>query len=659
MTSEPVEALSRNDHRDDLGSMAALPLQILLIEDSEADARLIEHTLLRSGVPGVFRRVDRQDAIEAALRTPIDVLLCDYSIPGVDALETIELVRRERPDVPVIVVSGSIGEELAVGAMRAGAEDYLLKDRLERLGLAVRQALERRQLRREHRRVEEMARLLLRSVEATRQGVALLDARHPARPIIFANIAFAAITGRSAKESSGCTLTETLGGDAVLTERIVAGLQADRNVELELLAMRKDGSRFSCHLDFEPIRDDAGRTTHIAVNCTDVTEPRRLEERIRRTQRLEALGQLAGGVSHDFNNLLFVINAYAQQLVREDHLSPSAREAAEAIRECGERGTAITRQLLLFSRNEFMAPVRVEVNAAVRDLDRLLRRLLSENIALVTSLDPAVGSVRWGTGMLERVVTNLVLNARDAMPGGGSITVETRSVALVHAIVTPRTTISPGRYITISVIDTGSGMTKEISERLFEPFFTTKGPDRGTGLDLATVYGMVSQAEGSIDVETTLGSGTRFTVYLPDVEQAAATEVHARDVLRRGSERVLLVEDDARVREVVAGMLSSLGYEVTQAEDGRAALTLAYNGARWQAMVSDVVMPGLSGHELAERMRRIDSSMAVLLMSGYSDDAASRSDAERSAISHLQKPFSMTALADAVRAVLASPVVGC
>ncbi|MDZ4754837.1 MAG: response regulator [Phycisphaerae bacterium] len=635
-------------------SASSAEIHVLLIEDNEADAHIIEHTLKRGGLIASIRRVDRRADIELALEGPVDVALCDYSVPGIDPGEMIALIRGRRPDVPVIVVSGTIGEELAVEAMRAGAEDYLLKDRLERLTLAVRQALERRQLERDRHRAEETARLLLRSVQATRQGVGLLDAHQQRRPLLFVNPAFTSIVALRADELLGLSLIDVLGGGSEVRNRLGPILDSDADDECEVQARRRDGSLYWCCVVIERIRDERQRTTHIAAILSDVTERRRLEDQNRRMQKMEALGQLAGGVAHDFNNLLFVINAYSDQLVREPGLSPEAHEAALAIQECGETGTALTRQLLHFSRNGSVVPTRIDVNRAIRDLERMLRPILPEPIVVVTKLEPAIGAVRLGSGMLERIVTNLVMNACDALPHGGTLTIMTNRAEFMEIVTRSRTTIPPGRYVTVSVADTGRGMSAAVQDRLFEPFFTTKGPERGTGLGLATVYGMVHQAGGYIEVETATGRGSEFTAYLPEIATTAVDGITIEDALPGGSERVLLVEDDARIRNVVSDMLVSLGYDVTEAKDGETALAIALDPSRgqWDLLLTDAVMPGLGGRQLAYSLQRHHPDLAVIFMSGYPAENPARGDRpDRRGIGYLQKPFSMQVLAERIRAV--------
>ncbi len=627
-------------------------IEVLLLEDSEADAKLIEVTLRRSGLAFRAQRIDCWEHLVRALGGEAHVLLCDYSVPGLDPLNVIAEVRQRRPDVPVIIVSGSIGEDYAVAAMRAGADDYVLKDRLERLGIAVEQAMERRRIERDRQRAEDTARLLFRTIDATRQGVVLLDATAPTHPIVFANPAFLACIGRTAAEVLGRSLGEALDAEPAVSAIADGAADTGDFTEGEVLAHRKDGSVFWCSLSVEALKDGDRHPTHLSASCVDVTERRRLEEQFRQMQKMEALGQLAGGVAHDFNNLLFVINAYSQQLSDEPGMSAAARDAVRAIAECGERGTALTRQLLLFSRNEFVAPVRVEVNATLRDLDRMLRRLIREDITLETKCGPEVTAVRWGEGMLERVLTNLVLNARDAMLDGGTITIESARRVLTQQLDTPRGSVPAGTYITIAVTDTGIGMSPELQERLFEPFFTTKGPDRGTGLGLATAYGMVSQAGGFIDLRSEVGQGSTFTIYLPERDDVKPPSTVDRSALPHGSESILLVEDDARVRQVIEEMLTALGYRVTSAGDGMRAMEFA-EAEMPDLLVTDVVMPGMNGRTLADRLRRRRQGLPVLFMSGYSDDPAHRTSPERPGIAHLQKPFSMQVLAERVRELLA------
>ncbi len=630
------------------------PLRVILVEDDDSDAQLVAHRLRREGVDATVVRITSRDELEHALAERADILLCDYSVPGLDALHTLEILRARQPELPAIVISGTIGEEVAVATMRAGAVDYLLKDRLERLVPAVRAAIERRRLERERSDALRSAELLLRLINAAGQGICVVGDGAGTERVVFANPMFSTLVGRAHAACIGERFVDILGLSTDDAERIEADLRTGTFVSTEVQTVGPGRERRWLQITADPMMEGTEHAGHRVVLCTDTTDRRRLEEEYRRAQKLEALGQLAGGIAHDFNNLLFVINAYAGQLAQQADLPDPVREAVGAIRECGERGTSLTSQLLQFSRNEFVAPTAIDVNAALRHADRMLARLLRPNTKLEWALAERLPHILWSVGTLERVVTNLVTNARDAMPDGGTIRIATALLELLAPRERGRVRVPAGTYVTIEVRDTGTGMAEEVLEHIFEPFFTTKSADRGTGLGLAGVYGMVTQAGGWIDVASKPGEGTTFTVGLPaTVVAEGAPAGDARDLAPRGSERVLVAEDDSRVRDVLLRMLESLGYRATAVRNGTLALEQLASDPSIDLLVSDVVMPGMDGRALAKEARLAHPGLRVLLISGYSDDAGFRDEQADPNLSRLLKPFDRLRLATTLRELLA------
>jgi PAS domain S-box-containing protein len=386
------------------------------------------------------------------------------------------------------------------------------------------------------------------------------------------------------------------------------------------------------------------------VLAYDVTERRRLEEQFLQAQKMEAVGRLAGGVAHDFNNLLTVINGYAEMLLEDLGGVGAFAEHARAIRKAGERAAALTRQLLAFGRKQIVAARVLDLNAVVLGAEDMLRRLIGEDILLSHDLRPGLGLVRADPTQMEQVVLNLALNARDAMPRGGCLSIMTRDVdAGEHDDGD-----CPGPCVMLAVADTGHGMTDEVRRHLFEPFFTTKEAGTGTGLGLATVYGIVKQAGGHIEVETGPARGTTFRVYLPRTEGPAAEEGPSEECPPApGSETVLLAEDEDEVRALARHVLRAGGYAVLEARDGDEALSLAgRHPGRIDLLLTDVVMPGLGGRQLAERLRALHPEARVLYLSGYTEDAVVRHGVSREEVHFLQKPFLPAALARKVREVL-------
>ena len=380
---------------------------------------------------------------------------------------------------------------------------------------------------------------------------------------------------------------------------------------------------------------------------------RSLEAQLAQSQRLEAVGRLAGGVAHDFNNILTAIGGYTDLLLADMAPTDARRQDVEEILRAAQRAAALTQQLLAFSRRQVMQPKVLDLNALVADIEKMLRRLIGEDILFATVLHPRTGNVRADPGQLEQVIVNLAVNARDAMPEGGRLTIETRSVELDESYRTEHPTVSPGPYVMLAVSDTGIGMDEETRTRIFEPFFTTKVRGKGTGLGLATVYGIVQQSGGHIWVYSEPGRGTTMRVYLPRVDAPADKLERPGDAPPqdlRGTETILLVEDEASVRAVTGQLLARNGYTVVEAADGPSALALDI--PKLDLLLTDVVMPGMSGRELANQLTARRPGLRVLYMSGYTDDAVVRHGMLEPGLSYLEKPFRPDALLRKVRETL-------
>lgn len=379
------------------------------------------------------------------------------------------------------------------------------------------------------------------------------------------------------------------------------------------------------------------------------------EDQLRQSQKLEAVGQLAGGVAHDFNNLLTVINGYSDLLLRRMSRGDETRLKVEEIKKAGERAASLTRQLLAFSRKQVLQPKVLRLNAVVTDVEKMLRRLIGEDIDLITVLDPSLGQIKADPGQIEQVIVNLAVNARDAMPHGGRLTIETHNVQVDNEFARTHATIRPGDYVLLEVSDTGIGMDAETQARIFEPFFTTKEQGKGTGLGCATVYGIVKQSDGHIWVNSEPGKGTTFKVYLPAVLDEAENSKESRPSgeLPHGREKVLLTEDEEPVRRLTKTILELNGYQVFEAADGDEALVLhERQRGEFDLVITDVVMPNMSGPKLVESLEAISPGLKVLYLSGYTDDAIVRHGLLDQKVDFLQKPFTPDALLRKVRKVL-------
>jgi len=928
----------------------ATPLRVLLVEDSLADARLLAEQLRVSGFAPAIVRVETEEEFLAQLTAEMDVILCDYSLPGFNALRAIELLAQRGLDVPLVIVSGVVPEETIVAAVRAGAWDYLLKDRLARLGDAIRTALENRRLRAEHRRVEEalrdvqmrtrvildtandpyvemdsagriiewnaqaevvfgwsrdevLSRLMqdvlvpdtdraghveglrrylatgqsrilnnrievaalrrdggtvpvellvwpvraagnltfsavLRDITTQKQfevrlverarlaalqadvglaltqcdslgemlrqsaasvvrnleasavqiwtisdanaspelaavagecqsppdshlapagnvpsvleialhgrpytsndvqavrgvgecnedqppvasfagypllveqrlvGVITIFGRHPLTPAAIESLATVAnqialgierkrtessiratnailqslveasplaivtidrhhrvlmwnpaaerLFGWTADEVIGCASPFLQpGADGRLEGPIAEEFTGQRSFGRRMQRRRKAGSPVYVSLWTASLLDQNGEVVAALGMHADMTEQNHLEEQIRQSQKMEAIGRLAGGVAHDFNNMLTIILGYADILRSSLGQSDALAEPVEAILDAARKAADLTRQLLAFSRKQLLRPRVVRLDAAVDGMKKMLFRLIGEHVTHVLRLDPHTGRVLADVGQLEQVVLNLVINARDAMPDGGTLTIESRNERIADSAVAGE--VPPGDYVVLSITDTGHGMDEATRLRAFEPFFTTKEPGKGTGLGLATVYGIVRQSGGFVTIDSQPQRGSKFQVFLPRAQEASdSTQALAPvSVTPNGRETVLVVEDEQPVRQLAAAMLRRQGYRVIEAEDGAEALSIAErHEGPIEMLVTDVVMPQMNGCQLAQRLQSTRPTMKVLYVSGYADSALLPAGIVRNGLPILEKPFTTDELARGVRELL-------
>jgi len=437
--------------------------------------------------------------------------------------------------------------------------------------------------------------------------------------------------------------------------RLIEEFRRDGRMDgFEVKWKRKDGSAITVRISGRAVSSADEPADVLEAIAEDVTERRVLEDQFRQAQKMEAVGRLAGGVAHDFNNLLMVISGYTEVILAKLDADHPLQEKARAIQQAADRATTLTRQLLAFSRKQLLELKVVDVNAIVEDMERLLRPLIGETIELTANLAPEAGHTRADAGQLEQVLMNLVVNAKDAMPAGGKLTIQTQNVMVDENHHRGQTFIRPGQYVMLSVSDTGMGMDKETQSRIFEPFFTTKEKGKGTGLGLSTVYGIVKQSGGYVMVQSEKGHGTTFNIYLPREE--AAADIHATPVLRAasgGSETVLLVEDEESVRQLVRETLLAKGYHVIEAENGESGLAAAaQHHGKIDLVITDVVMPGMGGREMVQRMAETRPEAKVLYLSGYTEDAILSEGTVEGGTAFLQKPFTLQNLSRKVREVL-------
>ena len=612
------------------------------MEDSEADATLIVHALQAEGRLVRFHRVDTAESFqEALLSAPWDVIVSDHRLPQFDALEALARLQESGLDVPFILVSGTVDETHAIAAMKAGAHDYLMKDNLARLAPAVERECAEAAQRAARRRADAALRRSEMDLRAVMEHVpdglltvsagGLLVSMNPAAERIF-GVEAAEVVGRPADELLPPGFQGYVG-------------QGSRSSE----ARRRDGGMV--HLDLA-VAEVPGGDQRLVVSVRDVTERKRLEAEVQRTQKMDTVGMLAGGVAHDFNNVLTGIQsaaALARLDLAVDHSAQT--DLAEIERQC-QRAGALVRQLLAFAKRQPLAQRSLSLNQVVLDVESLLRRVIGEPVKLETQLAEEPWTVSGDPAQLEQVLMNLCVNARDAMPEGGTLTVRTRNVEVEAEFAARHSTVAGKRMVELSVRDTGVGIPAGTLERIFEPFFTTKAPGRGTGLGLAVVHGIVRQHQGVVEVSSTPSKGSTFQIFLPAIEGLPLeTERKSRAPTPRAGGTVLVVEDDAAVRQGLARLLERSGFRALTADDAESALALL-GGVAVDLVILDAVLPGLSGIAAYRTIHQRHPSARVLVVSGYGEGQMDPELRRDPGTSFLQKPFTHLELLEAVQRVL-------
>ena len=625
-----------------------VPLRVLILEDRPADAKLMLRELRRTGYDVDWQRVETEADYVSHLDPNIDVILADGVVPGFDASHALQLLQDRGLTIPLIVVTGSLSEERAVELMRLGAADYLLKDRLARLGQAVTQTLHKRQLYdAKHQAEEDRKHFFLLALDLL--CVAGFDGYFKDL-----NPAWETTLGWTVEELCARPHHEFLhpeDREASLANAKILVPSNDTKTTFVNRFRCKDGSYRRLFWNATAVPSQG----LIYAIARDITEQQRLEEQYRQAQKMEAVGRLAGGIAHDFNNLLTVILGYCELTFGSLYSGDRLRGMIQEIKKAAERAELLTRRLLAFSRKQILQPDVLDLNALVADTKTMLGRLIGEDVDLVFALAPELWRVKADRGQLEQVVMNLAINARDAMPTGGKLFIETANITLNERYVSSYPDAHLGDHVVLSVADTGCGMDAAIQARIFEPFFTTKGPDHGTGLGLATVYGIVKQSGGHIEVHSQPDQGATFKIYLPRERgnPLSRKSPSMSDDSKAGSETVLVAEDEDAVRVLTRLALQREGYHVLEARHGEEALDMAehYDGVI-HLLLTDLVMPNLSGRQLAEHLQKIRPGIKVLYVSGYMDDAIIRHGLLMANTSFLQKPFSPDILAQKVREVL-------
>ena len=763
-------------------------LKLLNVEDSERDSALLQRHLTKAGYHLVSTRVDNAASMTAALdEGEWDIILCDYSLPNFSALKALDLLKEKGLDIPLIIISGTIGEAAAVEAMRAGAQDYLMKDKLAKLVPTIEREIAEAENRRARRAAERDLRAsearLRAIVETASDAIVIIDedsnllyfnpstetvfgytaaemkgqkltmfmpeyirslheagikayletgvrhlnweslelpGRHKdgheiplgvsfsefrtngaryftgiirdisarkeaerelfnsneryrdlvenAHDIIYShdlagnytsiNRAVELITGYTREEALTMNMRQIVAPEHIETaqEMIARKLEGLDGTAYELDIIAKDGRRVTVEVNTKLVLHD-GIPIGVQGIGRDITRRKMLEEQLLQSQKLESVGRLAGGIAHDFNNMLTAINGYSDLVLRQLGQDDPMRGNIEEIKKAGERSASLTQQLLAFSRRQLLQPEFVDLNETITETSSMLKRLIGEDIELATVLNPKVGSIKVDPGQLSQIIMNLVVNARDAMPNGGKLTIATSNVFLDPDYARTHLGILPGAYVMLSVSDTGIGMTPEQQEQIFEPFYTTKEVGKGTGLGLSTVYGIVKQSGGNVLVYSEVGHGSTFKIYLPRVVSPDETPEfqESSPKLALGTEIILLVEDEDLVRSLSRQVLESCGYKVIEAVDGVEALEILEGSEEHiDLLITDVVMPRMGGPELAEKLREKMPNLPILFASGYTDDAIVRNGVLQTNVNFIQKPFAIDDVARKVRDLLDS-----
>ncbi len=638
-------------------ALNSTPMQLLLVGDN-SDFRYLRKLLSQTadGHLGLDHARSTEEALVRLRQSTYDLLLCEFKPEEGAASCLLHELRRKHPGAPAIFLSDHMDEIAVEMALKEDGEDITATSAADQLAIPgdVRHAIDVFRKERQLEKTEDTLRKLWRAVEQSADLVMITDREGV---IEYVNPAFEALSGYTPAELMGQTPRVLKSGqqNAELYKEMWQTILAGNVFRCTMVNRKKNGDVFVAEKTVTPLRDGEGRITHFISNDRDITDRRRLENQLQQAQKMDAIGRLAGGVAHDFNNLLMVISSYAELML--DSLAPQhpLRRNVYEIQKASRSAADLTRQLLAFGRKQMQTLQLLDLNRIIEDINKMLPRLIGEDIELVFVPGEKLGRVKADPVQIEQILMNLAANARDAMPKGGRLVIETASLRLDDAYVQEHSIVPPGAYVLLTITDSGSGIAPEHLSHIFEPFYTTKEEGKGTGLGLATVYGIVKQNSGFIWVYSEPGMGTTFKIYLPQARQAklALQPPAAVEGSPRGCETLLLAEDEAAVRQSTREFLSLNGYIVLEAKNGTEALALArtYNGVI-DLMITDVVMPQMGGARLAAELASDRPEMRVLFVSGYAEGTFQHHGAIDVTTRFLQKPFSLKTLARKVREVL-------
>lgn len=633
-------------------------MRLLLVGERYEDFIYLEELLGQIGGEHMqlYHVRSAQEALDHLQQCAYDLLLCDYRAGAFESFRILQAARSGQSLVPIVFLSDHMNPAAADWAIENGASAYVQRGNLDGSSIkrAISCAINAYTNERQYKKADGMLRKLLRAVEQAAELICITDR---SGVVEYVNPAFEQLSGYSLDELMGHTLRILKSDEepASTYEEMWSTLLAGNIYRGVIVNRKKDGGTFVVEKTIAPVRDTYGDITHFVSCDRDITERRRLEMQLQQAHKMDAIGRLAGGIAHDFNNLLMIVSAYAELML--DHIASNhpLHHNVQQILTASRRAADLTRQLLAFSRKQMQALQVLDLNWVIQEVCKMLPRLIGEDIHFTFRPGSNLSKVKADPVQIEQIVMSLAVNARDAMPSGGRLTIETANIHLDEAYVQRHAIVPPGTYVLISVTDSGEGIAPKHITHIFEPFYTTKAEGKGTGLGLATVYGIVKQNGGFVWVYSEVGLGTTFKIYLPCVAQPATQPLNLLHIEGsiRGSETVLLVEDEDAVRQSTSEFLSLNGYKVLEARNGEDALGVAKeHTGTIDLLVTDVVMPIMGGAQVAQKLAAVQPAMKVLFVSGYAESTILRQGAIDLVGHFLQKPFTLKMLARKIREIM-------
>lgn len=629
-------------------------LQILHLEDSQFSGKLIRQQLESKWPECHVDRVETEaDFREALEQRDFDLILADYSLPEFDGLTALKIAKQYAAEIPFIFLSGTMGEVVAIEAIQNGATDYVLKSGLYRLVPAIQRALQERAERLERMKLQSIIAKLQIAIEQAPLSIIMTDADGV---IEYVNPKLSEMTGYPVAELLGQNprIFKSPVTDPRMHKELWETVTAGGVWKGTVCNKKNNGDLYYESAIIAPVKNGDGIITHYIGIKEDITERRALEAQLQQAQKMEIVGQLAGGIAHDFNNILTVIASFGYVLQKELKDNPKYLEMVDQILKAESRASELTRSLLTFSRKGELKFAATSLNEIVSNLEKSLLRLIRKNIEFDIVLADYPLLLMADKGQIEQVIINLILNASDAMPNGGRLLMGTEAVMITANGVSCSNPLTPGRYVLITISDSGCGMDDEIMKHIFDPFFTTKEAGKGTGLGLSIVHGIVKKHGGGISIQSTLGSGTTFKIYLPLLEHSQINdEMPQLTEEQSGNETILIVDGDPSVRKALSMLLSLKGYRLLLAEDGEEGIRIfSANHDEIKLVMTDTIMPKKNGREMYLEICRIKAGVPVIFMRGYDGESMNETEVTEHCQALMSKPIKRPALLAKVREML-------